>query len=64
MKVTHCQSFEVLVLKIFITSKHTIKRENQKTALCATIQTAPQVQTTNHTCSIDSPDNALEETLH
>lgn len=30
--------------------------------LCA-IETAPQVQTWNHTRSIDSSDNALKETL-
>lgn len=50
--------------RIFITGKHTIKKKkNQKSKLLCAIETAPQVQTSNHTRSIDSSDNALKETL-
>lgn len=61
MKVKHSQSFDVLVLKSLSVKKK--KTHHQKKCPCAAIKTAPQVQTSNLTCSIDSPDNALKETL-
>lgn len=57
MKVKHkklwCARFNISIGK-----KHTIEEPE-----CVTIKTAPQVQTSNLTCTIDSPDNALKETL-
>lgn len=60
MKVKHCQSFDVLVLKSPSLKK---TRHQKKKPQRVTIKTAPQVPTSNLTCSIDSPDNALKETL-
>lgn len=58
MKVKHSQSFDVLVLKSLSVNNTPSKKPER-----VTIKTAPQVQTSNLTCSTDSPDNALKETL-
>lgn len=48
-------------LNLYQQQTHHQKKKKKKK--CAAIKTAPQVQTSNLTCSIDSPVNALKETL-
>ena len=62
MKVKRSRSFDVLGIKS-LSAANTPSKKEKKKKKCAAIKTAPQVQTSNLTCSIDSPVDALKETL-